>query len=185
VLDLPLAVALRLGADGRWPRRGRETVVLMAVALSRLDTPRLVRSLVIAAALVGLWFAFTRGVSGETGQGPKDPAIETISPRPDELVLRQTQVVVDLAAGYRGDLFVDGQQIPVVDAVNDDSPGGEFGRADAVFDPALNTITFTPREGATIEELTTGTHQIIVKYWKLDESAESARNYTWSFRVQG
>lgn len=151
----------------------------------RLDARRLVLSLVISAAVVALWFAVTSADTGETTLGPQDPAIETISPRPDELVLRQTEIVVDLAPSYTGDLYVDGQQIPVVDAVNDDSSEGVDGRVDGVFDPALNTISFTPREGATIEELTPGAHRVTVSYWKQDESADSARNYTWSFRVQG
>lgn len=151
----------------------------------RIDTRRLALSLVISAALVALWFAVTSADTGESTLGPKDPAIETISPRPDELVLRQTQVVVDLAPGYTGELYVDGQQIAVVDAVNDESSAEVSARADAVFDPALNTITFTPREGATIEELTPGAHRITVSYWKQDESSANARNYSWSFRVQG
>jgi len=151
----------------------------------RIDTRRLVLSLVISAALVGLWFAVTSADTGVTTLGPKDPAIETISPKPDELVLRQTEVVVDLAPGYTGDLYVDSQQIPVVDAVNDDNPDEVTVRLDAVFDPALNTISFTPKEGATIEELTPGAHRVTVTYWKQDESPDNARNYTWSFRVQG
>lgn len=151
----------------------------------RIDNRRLVLSLVIAAALVALWFAVSSADTGETTLGPKDPAIETISPRPDELVLRQTEIVVDLAPGYTGDLYVDSQQIPVVDVVNDENSAGPTVRLDAVFDPALNTIAFTPREGATIEELTPGAHRVTVTYWKLDESAASARNYSWSFRVQG
>ncbi len=152
--------------------------------MMRIDIRRLVLSLVVSAALVALWFAFTRGVSGDTSQGPKDPAIEAISPKLDALVVRQTEVVVDLAPGYTGELYVDGQQIPVVATVNDDGSEGTNVRVDGVFDPALNTISFTPREGATIEELTPGAHRITVSYWKQDESSASARNYTWSFRVQ-
>src|SRR5262245_50623231 len=109
----------------------------MARALPKLDARRFALSFLIAAALVGLWLAGTRAQTGPNGDGPKDPAIQSISPGPDELVLRQTQVIVDLAPGYRGALYIDGQQIPVTDLVNDSQPGQTPApHIDAVFDPA-------------------------------------------------
>ena len=81
----------------------------------RLDRRRLVLSLVLAAALVGIWFALT---TAETDPQRKLPAaVENVSPADGELVLRQTQVVVDLAPGYRGKLFIDGQEIPLVERI--------------------------------------------------------------------
>lgn len=161
----------------------------MAITLPRIDRRRLVLSFVVAAALVALSFGVRRARTGESTVGTTDPAIENVSPKPDELVLRQTQVMVDLAAGYRGELFIDGQQIPVADLANDGSAtnDSESNRApiDAVFDPAQNIITFTPTVGATIEEFDPRHHSVTVSYWKLDESRDQARNFSWSFRVQG
>jgi hypothetical protein len=158
----------------------------MASVLARIDRRRLGLSLIVAVALVALWIGVTSADTGDSGLGPTDPAIEAVSPAPDELVLRQTQVVVDLAPGYRGELYIDGQQIPVVDAINDAQPGRTpADRIDGVFDPALNTITFTPTVGATIEEFAPRAHQVTVTYWKLAESPDQARNFSWSFRVQG
>ena len=152
--------------------------------LPKIDGRRLLLSLIVALAIVGVWFGLTRARTGESGLGTADPAIENVSPRPDELVLRQTQVVVDLAPGYRGELFIDDQQVPVVDGVNDGS-GAVAGAVDAVFDPALNTITFTPTVGGTIEEFEPTTHRVITRFWRIDESPDEARSYAWSFRVQG
>ena len=149
----------------------------------RLDRRRLVLSLVVAAALVGFWFAIT---GAETEPERKLPtAIETVSPADGALVLRQTQVVVDLAPGYRGKLFIDGQEIPVVERLNEGSAGDEPTPIDAVFDPAQNTITFTPTVGATIPEFAPRPHQVTVSFWRFEESAEAAGNYSWTFRVQG
>lgn len=156
----------------------------MALVPARIDRRRLGLSLVLALALVGLFFGFTRAETGESDLGTSDPAIENVSPRPDELVLRQTQVVVDLAAGYRGELYIDGQQIPVVDVINDGEGSGPT-VIDGAFDLAQNTITFTPTVGATIEEFAPTSHQVTVRFWKLDESSEQSRNFSWSFRVQG
>ena len=151
----------------------------------RLDRRRLVLSLVLAAALVGIWFALT---TAETDPERKLPAgVENVSPADGELVLRQTQVIVDLAPGYRGKLFIDGQEIPVVERPNDGRPDDGTGPTpvDGVFDPAQNTITFTPTVGATIEEFAPRAHQVTVSFWRFEESPEAASNYSWSFRVQG
>jgi hypothetical protein len=52
-----------------------------------------------------------------------------------------------------------------------------------VFDLSQNTILFLPRQGATIEEFAPGDHQMTVVYWKLDESRDDARTFTWNFKV--
>ena len=54
---------------------------------------------------------------------------------------------------------------------------------DGVFDLAQNTILFLPRQGATIEEFAPGDHQVTVVYWKLTETRDDAKPFTWTFKV--
>ena len=53
----------------------------------------------------------------------------------------------------------------------------------AQFDPAQNTVLFTPREGAAIEAFAPGEHTVTAVFWKLDQSRDSARSFTWHFKV--
>lgn len=145
----------------------------------------------ISIALVAAVALFVIGLSmAQTGDEaiPKitDPAIEQVIPLPGSLVLRQSQVGIDLAAGYRGVLVIDGVELPTSDLVAvDPAAGGVAPPAalDAQFDPAQNTVVFTPREGATIEEFAPGEHTVTAVFWRMDQGRETARSYTWRFKV--
>jgi hypothetical protein len=153
------------------------------VARRVFDIRRLGISLVIAGALALIVYGFA---SAQTGDADVvvPPGIERVLPMPGALVLRQSQVGADLAAGYRGVLIIDGQEIPTQDA---QAPGGANNdptvNYDAVFDLAQNTVLFLPRQGATIEEFAPGEHQVTVVYWRLDESRDDAQSFSWKFNV--
>jgi hypothetical protein len=148
----------------------------------RIDGRRLGLSMVVAAALAFIIYGFSLAERGGNASTITDPAVERVVPPPGSLVLRQSTIIVDLEPGYRGVLFVNGQEIPTFDLVGGDSntTGAVF---DAVFDPAQNTISFTPRTGATVEELPAGENRITAVFWKMSESRESARSASWTIRV--
>jgi hypothetical protein len=155
------------------------------MALPRIDLRRLGIAAIVAAALALIVYGFASAQTGDQAVEITDPAIERVLPNPGALVLRQSQVGADLASGYRGVLIIDGQEIPTTDA---QAPGGPSNgdpttNIDAVFDLSQNTILFVPRQGATIEQFTPGDHQITVVYWKLDESRDDAKTFTWNFKV--
>jgi hypothetical protein len=140
--------------------------------------------IIVALVVIGVGFSLAR--TGDDVAPPiTDEAVERVFPRQGDLVLRQSEVGVDLAAGYRGVLIVDGQEVPTFDLVAADPLAGDepFTGFDARFDPAQNTVTFAPREGATIEAFEAGDHTVTAVFWKLDESRAQARSVTWRFRV--
>jgi hypothetical protein len=145
---------------------------------------RLISAVVIAGALALIVWGVGSAQTGDSVDKPADPAIERLIPNPGEIVLRQSQVGIDLASGYRGVLIIDGQEIPTTDVPAGANPvAATTVNLDAQFDPATNTVLFVPKKGATIEEFTPGDHRITAVYWREDETRDQASSYSWSFKV--
>ena len=144
--------------------------------LSRLLRNQLLLSGLIAAALGLVILGFMSAQTGDADVRFSDPAIERVTPKPATLVLRQSQVGIDLAPGYEGRLTIDQVAIPL-----DQSS----------VDAAQNTVYFSPRPGADIEEFTPGPHSITACYWKIadrdtvstDARCVNGATFTWSFKV--
>jgi hypothetical protein len=157
------------------------------VARRRIDATKLGISIALVAAVALFVIGFSVARTGDDAT-PKitDPAVERLIPDQGALVLRQSQVGIDLAPGYRGVLVIDGQELPTTDLVAvDPAAGGVVPAAPlgAQFDPAQNTVLFTPREGAAIKAFVPGEHTVTAVFWKVDQSRDSARSYTWHFKV--
>jgi hypothetical protein len=153
----------------------------------RPQTSLLIVSAIIAVCVVGMFMALDDAVTGNEG-AKLPPAIETIDPvRSANQILSQTQVVVDLQAGYTGVLVIDGLEL---ETVNLDElrktvkPGQQIELPPTTFyEPGNATLTFDPSEGSSIPEFTQGEHVVEVLYWKLTEGRGKARSFTWSFSV--
>lgn len=140
----------------------------------------------IAACGLGLIvLGFAVGRSDDQRAKPADPAIEKLIPAPNDLVLRQQEVGIDLAPGYTGVLIIDGQEIGTYDILSNPTPIGGTAPAvvDARFDPNNGTLLFAPRVGSTIEKFTAGDHRITAIYWRIGETRDQGKIYTWSFKV--
>jgi hypothetical protein len=152
------------------------------VAKRRFDPTRLLISLGLAAGVVLVVWGFATARTGDAAVEISDAAIENVYPKPGDIVLRQSEIKIDLVNGYRGYLVVNNQEIPVSDLVSTGG-GPATPTFDAVYDPALSTVSFTPKQGATIENLPPDRNTVTAVYWKLDEGPERARSFTWSFKV--
>jgi hypothetical protein len=149
----------------------------------KIDRTRVVLSLLVAVAIVMIVYGFASAETGDRAVQITDPGVENVYPQPGAIVLRQSEIGADLATGYRGVLIVDGQEIPTFDLVATDGTTSSGATFDAVFDPAQNTVSFTPKKGATVEALSPDRHTVTVVFWKMDESRDTARSITWSFKV--
>lgn len=148
-----------------------------------IDRRRFALSLLVAAALVMIIYGFASATTGDSAVKITDAAVEGVFPEPGAIVLRQSEIRLDLVTGYRGVLIVDGQEIPTYDLVATDGSESTDPTFDAVFDAALNTVSFTPKVGATIEALSPDRHTVTAVFWKIDEGRDAARSVTWSFKV--
>jgi len=134
----------------------------------RIDRRRLTLAALVALAFTIIGYGLSRAQTGDDNAQLTDPALEQQVPAPGSLVLRQSQVGVDLAPEYTGYLVIDGIRIPE----------DQYYR-----EPALNQVFFTPGEGSDIEEFEPGAHTITAVFWKIPEGEAAARRVTWRFNV--
>jgi hypothetical protein len=153
-------------------------------------------SFVIAAGLVMVVLGFRASVTGRKALA-LPPTIEDIDPvRGAVRVPAQTEVFVDLAAGYTGVLVIDKVELQTVDPNDPNDPGisklpssqvvpGQQVSlpATTIYERGNATLTFVPSKGAAIESFTQGTHTATVIYWKILESRLRSQSYTWTFSV--
>lgn len=119
----------------------------------------------LAVAAVALTVAFAP--EGETTELPRP--IEAVFPRPNERVIRQTTIDVDLEVGYEADIFVDGIQLPT----------GEVAYVEATgvyrWGPRIDSVLMTA--------WTPGDHTVRVD-WERVVDTPSTGSFEWTFRVQ-
>ena len=144
-------------------------------------------SFIIAACLVAVGVGISIAVTG-TEREALPEALEEISPsRSASQVPAQTQVFVDMQAGFTGVLVIDGLELETVnlDEVRSNTkPGQQITLPPTtIFEPRNATLTFDPSPESTISEFSQGEHIVKVIYWKLLEGRSRARSYTWSFTV--
>jgi hypothetical protein len=144
---------------------------------------RVVLTALLATGLLLIVLGFRAGQTGDKAVSITDPAIERLIPTPGSLVLRQSEVGIDLAAGYTGTLDIDGIDLPTYEIGQTDTPQSFDKNLDARYDPGQGTVLFLPREGAQIAAFSPGRHTITAKYWRVADGAQSAKTFTWSFSV--
>jgi len=120
--------------------------------------------LVVVAAVV-LAVAF----GGTEEPLPLPAPIESLTPSPGQAVLTQTMLEVDLEAGYRADIYLDGFLLPANEV--------DFVEATGVhrWEPAPNSVV--------ISEWGAGMHELRI-VWDSLGGLPSPGEFAWSFRVQ-
>src|SRR3954462_14772460 len=130
----------------------------------RSRLPSLIIGVLLIVAVAGIVFAFS---SSRRPPEQKTSAVRQVMPPPGDLDLRQVQVGVTLAAGYTGDLFVDGAPVP------DDELHRE---------PALYQIILQPKPGGQFN-LGPGRHCASVRYWPLASPTDKRDSAPWCFNL--
>jgi hypothetical protein len=128
---------------------------------------RIVITLLLAIALGGFFYAFTRPTDRQQ-PALRDAAVRHVEPAPGDLVLRQTEIAVDLDPTYTGILTIDGHHIPEdqLDRIR-----------------GLNRVSFTPGEGKDFTKLSPGRHCAGVELWPTATPDVPHRSYPWCFEV--
>jgi hypothetical protein len=127
---------------------------------------RLIMTLIAAAAVGGLVFAFSAPTEGDKKNLP--PGVESVFPVSGNLELRQVSIVADLQPGYTGYLAIDGNEVP---------------EDDVQFVDALNTLTLKPGPGSDFATLEPGSHCATVFYRQIGQPRTNSTSYRWCFRL--
>ena len=152
----------------------------------RLTMMNIGMTLIVAAALGLIVLGFASATTGDKSTTINDPAVDRVQPAPGDLVLRQSEVGIYLAAGYRGILIIDGQEIPTFEiTASDTGSATPFDKiVDARYDPGQHTVLFTPQVGSTVQAFSPGRHKVTAIFWRdRVEAREQGRAITWFFSV--
>ena len=93
--------------------------------------------------------------------------LENITPGPDEQVVRQAFLQVDMPVGYEIELIVDNFRLPP----------DEVG-----YVPGTGVSTWSPGVGRSFLEWAPGLHEVVVR-WDTVAGLPDPGEYSWSFRV--
>jgi hypothetical protein len=155
----------------------------------RVDRTRLALSVAFAAGLALILLGFSVAQTGRDAQRLPD-VIASINPGPGDKVLRQSQIIVDFAEPHDAVLVLNGLELPVTrldelaGAGAPPRPGAQLEiPPTAIYDPGNFIISFQPQEGALIESLRQGEHRAAVIYWRIDQTRNEARSFSWTFSV--
>lgn len=155
----------------------------------KINRGALFASFGVSVGLVMIILGLNAATTGRDALNLPDE-IENMSPANNEKVLRQSEIRIDFIEGYQGVLIVDEIEIPTTRLDELQSSGKQPRPGEqvdlpptAVYDPGNYTLSFLPQEGAPIERLEQGKHRARVFFWKITESREKAKSYSWEFNV--
>ena len=126
---------------------------------------RIVVSVVVAAALVGLAVGFSGARKPEE---LVQPGVERIYATPGDLDLRQVKIGAVLRAGYEGALTLDGAEIP---------------ESDLYREPSLYQIELRPEAGSVFADLKPGRHCASIVFWPASQGRRAAATQQWCFNL--
>jgi hypothetical protein len=131
---------------------------------------RVLLALLIVGAAVALIVGIAITDTSESDDTAQSDIVERLIPRPNDEVLRQAELGIDLAPGYDGTLAVNGVDIPIEDQRRV---------------PEQNEVFFTPGEGKAVEQLLAGPNCATATVWKAAEGPGTSndRTFTWCFEA--
>jgi hypothetical protein len=136
---------------------------------------RVLTTLVIIACIVGLVIAAQHTQRGDkedavTVSGVTAPKsiIELLAPRPDEQVLSQAQLLIDLTTNYDASFVINGVTIP----------DEELQKR-----PELNQVIFNPGPGKVVEQFPAGRNCVEADIFRIDGAQEDVPPARWCFNV--
>lgn len=123
--------------------------------------------LTLGIALIGV-IVFAVVLSPDAAEFELPPAIEAIAPADGATVLRQTDLVIDMAIGYEIEVFVDGRLIPP---------------DEITFVEGTAVRTWVPTAGESGNEWAPGLHSVLVRYDRVSGGVDIGE-LRWVFTAQ-
>ena len=155
---------------------------------TRQKAKRLAVSFAIAVGIVLVFVGVNTSVTGRDAQDLPAEIENTTPVRSAAQVLQQEQIIVDLITGYTGILIVNNVEIETFTLGESAAPNAVPGAQPdvplvTIFEAGNSTLTYTPADGAPIEQFTTGVNTVQVRYWKIIDGPSRAKSFTWQFDV--
>jgi hypothetical protein len=127
-----------------------------------------ISTLAVVIALVAV--ALHRSDTDTRNERIYPTSVETVTPRPGELIRQQDTITADLRDGLTGVLLIDGAEVPL-DQLEIVKP--------------LSQISFRPGPGKDLERFEPGDHTATVLSWVGTQFNRPAKvgSYSWRFRV--
>ncbi|MDQ1373874.1 MAG: hypothetical protein QOJ09_1212 [Actinomycetota bacterium] len=132
---------------------------------------RIVISLLLAAAVVGIVVAFQMAQEPKDKVVQRDSRVAAVFPKDGDIILRQDTVYAEIVLPYTGVLRVDGLEI--------DAP-----QLKIIQVGTANRLSYTPGPATITGYLHAGIHRATVIFWKPDDGRKKASEYSWSFSVK-
>lgn len=129
---------------------------------------RIVMSVLLAMAVVGIVFGFQMAV--ETEEPVRIGAVQGVFPPQGQAMLKQDTIYADLSFPYTGSLVIDEIEIP-------DTQLKRIQVGDAT------RLSYTPAPNSATGSLEAGKHHAVVSYWLPDRPAEVS-GYSWDFTIR-
>ena len=132
---------------------------------------RIVISLLLATAVVGIVFAFQLAEEPEDAVVHRDSRVTNIFPEAGDTILRQDTVSADLAFPHTGVLIIDGVEIsePQLKSV-------QVGTS--------TRLSYTPGPDSITGFLRAGRHNAEVLFWHPERGRQRASSFRWTFDVK-
>ena len=132
---------------------------------------RIVISILLAAAVVGIVFAFQWAEEPEDAVVHRDSRVTNTFPNDGDTILRQDTISADVAFPYTGVLILDGIEIP---------------------EPQLKSVqvgnrtrlAYTPGPDSITGFLRAGRHNAEVLFWRPEDGRDKASRFPWQFTVK-
>ena len=142
---------------------------------------------ILVVAGIALFIAgFAITTTGDPDQPivASNPAVEELIPAPGSEVLRQSQVGIDLVAGYTAQLFINGTPIPLdeMNVLRDTDDPAVSAEEPGTFDTTLNRFLYQPLEGRSVPELVGDENCVVAEFWALAEP-DARQRVEWCFTV--
>jgi hypothetical protein len=144
---------------------------------------KIIAAVLVTAAIAAFVAAYlSTADSDDTSSGGSNGFVERLIPAQNTQLVQQGTVGIDLAAGWEGQLVIDGTSIPAEQLdfyVKPKAVGGTT-------IPSVNSgnvLQFTPGEGKVLDALPVGNVCANASVWKTAEGPDSARLVTWCFDV--
>ncbi len=113
-----------------------------------------------------------------------NPAVEALTPPPGSEVLRQSQVGIDLAAGYEAELTINDVPIPLdeINILRSTENPDESAEVAGVFDTTISRFLYQPLEGRSVPELKADENCAVAQFWPIADP-DNIDTVRWCFTV--